>query len=77
MKRSIKSSGVGDVAGRLLSADELERVSGGWCGTPVPGTFPIPVTGPDPTPWSPAIVDIANPATFDRTIISRTSMMRF
>ena len=77
MKTLIESSGAGRVAGSLLSAEEIEQVNGGWCGTPVPGTFPVPITGPDPTPWSPAIVDLANVATLNRAIVSRMSMMRF
>ena len=32
---------------RSLDHHELEQVEGGWCGTPVPGTLPIP----EPDPW--------------------------
>ena len=30
---------------------EMSAVEGGWCGTPVPGSFP-PVPNPGPDPWS-------------------------
>jgi len=32
----------------VLTAEEIEAVSGGWCGTVAPGTWPRPAPTPDP-----------------------------
>ena len=35
----------------VLDANELNAVSGGWCGTPYPGSWGIPPV-PHPDPWA-------------------------
>jgi hypothetical protein len=46
----------------VVSAQEIDEVSGGWCGTPYPGSWRFPIPEPDPYPWyreiatSPAVI---------------------
>ncbi|MDX8130157.1 hypothetical protein QLH52_22900 [Methylomonas sp. OY6] len=40
---------------RVLNAEELQQVAGGWCGTPYPGFWKGPKPGPLPDLFSGAV----------------------
>ncbi|TCV80151.1 MULTISPECIES: hypothetical protein [Methylomonas] len=44
-----------DQSFRVLHAEELQNVSGGWCGTPYPGSWLGPKPGPLPDLFTSAV----------------------